>query len=187
MGDIGDIKDPAKGPEGVRFTYKVGGQGPHEWDWKYTNGELNPDPAKFAGVMYLCCGWGEKPGFDLRAFRRTIAWEARSLSGKVNVEFVIGGVDWVWDEDEKVKVDPPCPDSLRRKPLGTYTLTEVWQSFEVDLADIPEGEFLNVIGGFAWAITWGSNGIEMNPTAIPPEPREPKTFVIEIRNIRYEK
>jgi hypothetical protein len=187
MGDIGDIVNVEKGPEGVRFTIEVGGQGPHEWEWKYVQGELNPDPAKFAGVMYLCCGWGEKPGFDLRAFHRKIAWEARSLSGEVNVEFVIGGVDWIWDDGKRVKISPHCPDSLRQKRLGTYLLTGEWKSFEADLADIPEEEFVNVIGGFAWIITWGSNGIELNKTPTPPAPEEPETFIIEIRNVRYER
>jgi len=187
MGDTGDIKGPVKDPEGVRFTYEARGRGPHESGLKYIGRQLNPDPAKFAGVMYLCCGWGEIPGRDLRAFRRAIAWEARSLSGEVNVEFVIGGVDWIWDEDEKVKISPPCPDSLRRKHLGVVRLTEEWKEFEIALADIPEEEFVNVIGGFAWVITWGSNGMEPDPAATPPAPMEPKTFVIEIRNIRYER
>ena len=187
MGDTGDIKDPDKDPEGARFTYEVRGRGPHEGELKYKDGKLNPDPAKFAGVMYLCCGWGEKPGRDLRAFRRAIAWEARSLSGEVNVEFVIGGVDWIWDEDQKVRISPPCPDSLRRKHLGVVRLTEEWTEFEIALADIPEEEFVNVIGAFAWVITWGSNGMELDPAATPPAPIEPKTFVIEIRNIRYER
>lgn len=188
MGDIGDLIDPAKGPIGVRFRYDVQGRGPQEWDLKYlANKELNPNPAKFAGVMYLCCGFGDRPGFDLRAFRRAIAWEARSLSGEVNVEFVIGGIDWIWDEINRVKVSPPCPDSLKRKPLGIKTLNEQWQSFEVVLSDKPEEEFENVIGGFAWMITWGSSKIELNPTTTPPAPKNPTNFEIEIRNIRYEK
>jgi hypothetical protein len=179
LGDTGDIVNVDKGPEVVRFTLNTAGQGPHEWEYKYKNGELNPEPAKFGGVMYLCCGWGDRAGFDLRAFRRAIKWEARCLSGNVDVEFVIGGVDWVWDENNKVKVSPPCPDSLVRKPLGTHTLTEEWQSFEVDLLSKPDEEFVNVIGGFAWVITWGSNEIQPG--------MEPKTFVIEIRNIRFER
>lgn len=185
MGDTGDIRDPARGSEGVCFTYEVGGRGPREWEWKYVDCELNPNPARFVGVMYLCCGWGQQPGFDLRAFRRAVAWEARSLSDEVNVEFVIGGINWVWDEQEKIKVKPPCPDSLWRKSLGTYTLTEEWQSFQVDLSNMPEEEFVNVIGGFSWIITWGSNEIQPNEGGTGPQ--EPKTFEIEIRNIRYER
>jgi hypothetical protein len=184
MGDIGDIVNVSKGPEGVHFTYEVRGRGPQEWDWKYIDGELNPNPAKFAGVMYLCCGWGESPGFDLRDFHRAITWEARSLSGEVNVEFIIGGVDWEWDNTNKVKVTPPCPDSLRRKPLGVYTLNETWQLFNVELT-IPEEEFVNVIGGFSWVITWGSAGIQPNDQGTAPS--DPKTIEVEIRNIRYER
>jgi hypothetical protein len=187
MGDIGDIASVNKSSKGVQFTYQVAGRGPHEWDFKYVDGALNPNPAKFAGVMYLCCGWGDRPGFDLRDFRRAITWEARSLSGTVNVEFVIGGVVFVWDNEKKSKIKPPCPDTLRRKPLGIHTLDEMWQSFEVSLQDIPEEEFVNVIGGFAWVITWGSTGIEADETATPARPKVPKTFVIEIRNIRYER
>jgi len=187
MGDTGDIVNVNKDPEGVRFTYEARGRGTHEWQWKYINGVLNPNPARFAGVMYLCPpnNWGQEPGFNLRAFRRAIAWEARSLSDEVNVEFVIGGINWVWDEEKEVKVSPPCPDSLRRKSLGIYTLTEQWQSFEVELPDIPKEEFVNVIGGFAWLITWGSNEIQPNETGTGP--KEPRTFVIEICNIRYER
>jgi hypothetical protein len=178
MGDTGDIVNVAPEPDLVRFTYEAQGRGPQEWEYKYTSdGTLNPNSAKFAGVMYLCCGWGESPGYDLRPFRRAIAWEARSVSGDVTIEFVIGGADWIWDHETGRKIAPPCPDTLKRKPLGIFTVTEQWQSFEVDLTGRPEEEFVNVIGGFAWVITWGSNDVQPGGT--------PKTFVIEIRNVRY--
>jgi hypothetical protein len=187
MGDTGDIVDVSKGLESVRFKYEVKGMGPHHWDLKYINGKLNENPAKFAGILYLSPpnNFGQEAAFDLRADSRAIEWEARSLIGEVDVEFVIGGVNWVWDDEKKIKIKPPCPCSLRRKPLGTRTLTKEWQPFEVDLSNMPKEEFMNVIGGFAWVITWGSNDIQVNETGTGPE--QSKTFEIEIRNIRYKK
>jgi hypothetical protein len=188
MGDIGDIK-VRKSSEGVTFTYEIGGRGPHEWEYKYLdNGELNANPCQFAGVMYLhpANNFGQVPSFDLRAFRRAVSWQARSLTGEVVVEFLIGGINWIWDNENRIKIKPRCPDSLNQLSLGTYTLTEKWQPpFEVDLSYIPEEEFQNVIGGFAWIISWADNDIQVNKEG--KGPKAPRTFVIEIRNIRYER
>lgn len=191
MGDIGDLT-VAKEPEVIRFTYEADGRGPHEFDFKFIQidgdptSQLNPRPAQFAGVMYLNppSNFGTRPngGLDLRNFSRSITWEARSLTGEVNVEFVIGGVTWIWEDG--VKVDAPYPGSMRRTSLGIYTLTSDWgQPFEYDLSDKPEEEFECVVGGFAWVISWGSNGVKLNDEGTGAE--EPKTFIIEIRNIEY--
>jgi len=188
MGDIGDITTVQKNTDGVRFRYETQGRGPHEFEWKYVDGQLNTKPAQFAGVMYLSPpnNFGNQPGFDLRATRRVIKWEARSISGPANVEFVIGGVTWRWDHQQKKIVGVDCPDSLERNPLdGIKTLNGEWQSFEVDLSNLPPEEFSNVIGGFGWVISWGANGVELDSsTGLP---KAPKTFEIEIRNIRYER
>jgi hypothetical protein len=193
MGDIGDLIEVAKEPEMVRFTYEAEGREDHEWDLKYIQNagesipQLNPNPAQFAGVTYLNPpnNWGTVPdgGFDLRNFSQAITWEARSLTGEVNVEFVIGGVTWIWDEDARAKVEAPYPDSMDRTSLGIYSLTSDWQSFEVDLSNIPKEEFQYVVGGFAWVINWGSNGVKLNEEGTGSE--ELKTFIIEIRNIEY--
>lgn len=195
MGDIGDIT-VAELPEAVRFIYEAKGRGApeephkgsHEWEYKYINGELNLNPAKFAGVMYLNPpnNFGVDPngGFDLRSIRRVIKWEARSVEREVNVEFVIGGVTWIWDDESRERQDAPYPDSMPRLSLGIKTLTEDWQSFEFDLSGKPEDDFKRVVGGFAWVISWGSNGVQLNEEGTP-EPS--KTFTIEIRNIRYER
>lgn len=187
MGDTFDITI-LKYSEVVRFTYDAMGRGPHEWDYKYIGGEVNPQPAQFGGVMYLdppnnwgwCCG-----GFDLRGTRDAVKWEARSLNGPVNVEFVIGGVVWGWDDNNKERVTVPYPDSMPRNSLGVRSLTEVWQLFELDLSQLPEDHFKRVVAGFGWVIDWGSNGIQLNEAGTGPV--QPETFEIEIRNVRYER
>lgn len=187
MGDIGDI-DIARGAEIDRFTYEALGRGPHEWDWKCRDGKPNSEPAQFAGVMYLDPpnNWGANPGFDLRGNRRVLMWEARSVTGAVIVEFIIGGVDWVWDEKQECrKISPLCPDSMPRTVVGRATLTENWQSFSYDLTKVKEEYFKNLIGGFSWVITWGSNGVLLNQDRTGPV--QSKTFIIEIHNIRYER
>jgi hypothetical protein len=125
-------------------------------------------------------------GFDLRGIR-TIQWEARSLRGDVNVEFVIGGVKWKWDETEKeIQVcEPSSIDSMPRDGLGIYKLTDTWQEFRVDLTGHPESDFQCLVGGFGWVIGWGSNGVYLDEKQT--EAEQPKTFTIELRNIRYER
>jgi hypothetical protein len=188
-GTLGDIYDVRiiQTPISSIFEYETTGVGPHEWDYKYIGDKLNPTPAGFAGVFYLdppnnfgtVCG-----GFDLRGFRRLIEWEARSLDGEVNVEFIIGGVDWIWDEEKK-KVKPRYPDSMPRVSLGTRKLTTKWQSFEFNLLDRPEADFARVVNGFTWVINWNSNGLRFNKDRTGPE--QPKSFKIEIRNIYYKR
>ncbi len=187
MGDIGDV-NIVRDVGQDRFTYETIGREPHEWEYKYINGTPNPRPAQFAGVMYFDPpgNFGQEPGFDLRGIHRVLKWEARSVTGEITVEFIIGGAVWVWDEKERKRVSPSCPDSLRRVSLGMKKITESWQSFEYVLANIPEDNFKNVIGGFAWIIAWGDK-VQLNPTATPPRSLQPKTFTIEIRNIRYER
>jgi hypothetical protein len=187
MGDIGDITVNKKSDR-VEFTYETRGRSPHEWEYKYINQEINTDPAQFAGVMYVNPpnNWGTDPngGYDLRKTRKKIKWEARSLSGVINIEFVIGGVVWKWDENEKKKVNAPYFDSMRRLSLGIKELSSDWQPFENDLSDIPEEEFSAVVGGFAWVISWGSNDVQLNDQRTLAA--KSKSFVFEIRNIRYE-
>lgn len=189
MGDSGDIT-VEKSPEVVRFIYETKARGPHEWEWKYVKCELNSRPCQFAGVVYLDPpnNFGERPdgGFDLRE-SRYIRWEARSVTGTVNVEFVIGGIDWRWDDQKECpdRVSVPHPGSMPRVSLGIKTLTEHWQPFEYDLSNQPEDNLKRVVGGFAWVISWGSNQVRLNEAGTGPE--QPETFVIEIRNIRYER
>lgn len=97
MGDIGDVRmERSAGAD--RFTYETNGTGPHEWDYKYVDGVLNPKPAEFAGVMYLDPpnNFGQQSGVNLGGTRHVFSWEARSEESTVNVEFIIGGVVWMW-------------------------------------------------------------------------------------------
>jgi hypothetical protein len=188
-GIMGDIDDVTFGRYATldAFTYETKGRGPHEWDHTYVKGELNPRSARFAGVMYLSPpnNWGREGGFDLRGVRKAIKWEARSLAGDVNVEFVIGGVVWKWDHEKKTQVGVSCPDSMPRTSLGIRTLTSNWQPFDWDLSQLPEDAFKSVIGAFAWTIEWGSNGVDPNDAGTAAV--RPKTFKIELRNVRYER
>ena len=189
MGDVGDIQ--VERMIGFhRFIYKTYGRGPHEWDYKYIADSLNPLPAKFAGVMYLNPpnNWGIDPngGFDLRRLSQRIEWEARCDEvDSVNVEFIIGGVNWIWENAEKVGSPYPC--SMPRVSLGIKTLTSEWQHFEYKFSEsaLPKKYFCSVVGGFAWVISWGSNGIEINENGT--KPVQPKTFIIDIRNVFYKK
>lgn len=188
-GYMGDIKDiVVEQLDGTtRFTYETTGKGTHEWDYTYVGGEINNEPAGFGGVMYLNPpnNWGRQPGYDLRDFRRTLKWEARSLTGAVQVVFVIGGIDWEWDHIKKEQnYKLRCPDSMPRKAT-TKTLNEQWQSFDMELSNLPPEYFSSVVGGFAWLIEWGSNGVTFNKKRDGSETT--KKFIIEIRNIRYER
>ncbi|MCX5645049.1 MAG: hypothetical protein NTZ17_10260 [Phycisphaerae bacterium] len=191
MGDIGDLRPTARMEEADQFTYEPQGRGSHEYDYKYVNGILNERPAQFAGVMYLHPrgNWGTDPagGCDLRDVADVIRWEARAVDGTVNVEFLIGGITWTWDEMAKKKVPAPYPDSLPHTDLGTKRLTSEWKLFEVDLREKGRvrDDFKKVVGGFGWVITWAANGLKMSDDAL--SPNQKKVFIIEIRNIRYER
>jgi hypothetical protein len=181
MGDVDDVEISAGDEGGTQFIYTPTGKGQHEWSWKYKDNKLNPDPAKFVGVVYLnppddfgmspTCGW------DLRGFHR-ISWEARSLGGDLKVDFIVGGVNWMWHEEKGtwVKVTPPYPDSMPRvawmKPV-----TKDWQHFDVTIEQ-PTESFKRVVGGFAWTISWGANHVK---------PGDGRKLTLEIRNVRYEK
>jgi len=190
MGDIGDV-DVLRIAGSDQFIYEVMGRGPHEGDWKYVNGELNDRAAQFGGVMYLHPpnNWGTDPngGRDLHQTRDTIAWEARSLDQEVYVEFVIGGVNWIWDEEQCKKKGAPHPDSMPYTRLVVKKLTADWQSFEEDLKEkgLKEEDFKKVIGGFGWVISWPPNGIRSINEGKAPD--VVKKFQIEIRDIRYER
>ena len=182
VGDTGDIS-VAKEPGLVRFTYTEKGQGPQEWDWKYIDGRLNPAPCKCAGVLYLDppnnFGTDSLGGFDLRG-RHVLTWTARSLSGPVNVEFVIGGITWQWDKKTHVKIGVPYPDSMPRTSFGIQPLTQNWQTFQYDLSKVPKDDLRAVVAGFGWVINWDSNGVQFTGSG------QPKTFSIEIKDIAYE-
>lgn len=187
-GKTGDIGDVGIAPlaDLERFTYTTNGHGPHEYEWKWVDGKLNPEPAQFVGVMYLnpANNFGKDPtgGFDLRGYR-LVKWGARSLTGRVNVGFSMGGVTWVWDNKTLVQVTPPFPESLSVKTLGIQTLDSNWQEFEAPFA--PEDDLRCVINGFAWTINWPSNDVRLNETRTGPE--NPRTFQFEVRDIRYER
>lgn len=192
MGDTGDVAVAASPEDVVRFNYETKGRGPHEWDWKFVNGVRNPNPAKFAGVMWLNPpnAWGDLPecGYDLRRFRGTVVWEARSIGGRVNVEFLIGGVTWLWKQDEHGKwFRSPAPygDSMPRISLGIRSLSEEWQPFEASLSDLPEENFTRVVGAFGWTASWSNNAVESNDEGTAPV--EPKKLTFEIRDLRYKK
>jgi len=194
MGDTGDIRKVAGGtPNPIQFEYITNGEGPHEWEYKYINMESNLNPAQFVGIMFIDSagpgGTDPNNGYDLRGYK-LIKWEARSIQGSVNVEFVIGGVTWNWDEQTKKMISAPYPDSIK-SPISLLKpmLTPQWQEFEFVFRNEVEEEFLKcVVGVFGWVITWGDNGVKSirNTDGII-IPENPKIFGIEIRNIRYEK
>jgi hypothetical protein len=102
MGDTGDITiEEEPNNRLVRFRYDAHGREPHEWEYKYLDdGTKNAQLCKFAGVMFLDGNWGKTDGgYDLRG-KRKLGWQARSLSGMVNVQFLAGGVAWVWDKHQ---------------------------------------------------------------------------------------
>jgi len=191
MGDIGDLKPPARMAGMDRFIYEPMGMGPHEWEYKYVEGALNEKPAQFAGIMYLSPpgNFGTDPngGHDLADVADVLRWDARSIEQDVHVEFLIGGITWVWDELARKKVQAPYPDSLPNTSLGAKKLTPQWRTFEVDLRERGRvrGDFRRTIGGFGWVITWAANGLEATDDGL--EPTEKKTFTIELRNICYER
>jgi hypothetical protein len=190
MGNTGDVTIGAGESGGHQFIYETKWRGPHEWDQKYVADKPNPELPQWAGVMYLSPpnAWGtdSRGGYDLRGFRR-IVWKARSLEGTVNVEFIIGGVTWMWDDKRRKKVDSPYPDTMPNISLGTKKLTPQWQSFDDGgkLSELSEDNFKRVVGGFGWIITWGSNGIELNDERTGP--KEIKKFKIEISDVHYER
>ena len=180
MGDIGDITK-AEEPEShlVRMTYEAKGREPHEWEYKYIDGKINPNPCRFAGIMLIDGDWGRTPGagYDLRGFT-TISWEARSLSGSVFVRFVAGGANWVWSEKTRTIVGAPYPDSLPNLQLGEPELTGQWRHFEFHLAkNTTAADLQAVVAPFGWIISLDSNQGNHG---------QPGKFVIEVRNISYE-
>ena len=180
MGDIGDImKDEEPGNHLIRMTYEAKGRGPHEWEYKYIDGKINPNPCGFAGIMLLDGDWGQTPGagYDLRGFT-TISWEARSLSGDAFVQFVAGGANWIWDEKTKTKVAAPYPDLLPNLQLREPPLTGQWRHFEFPLDKNATAKDLQaVVAPFGWIISLNSNKGNHG---------QPGKFIIEVRNISYE-
>jgi Caspase domain len=186
MGDIDDVQI-LPGVGSYIFEYTTKGKGPHEWNYKYVNGQLNPRPAAFGGVFYLTppnnfgtvCG-----GVDLSEFRH-LKWDARSLSDEVYVEFIIGGINWIWDEIAKKPVEPKYKEKLPRISLGFKRLTSQWQTFDADLSKRPSPELSRVLNAFSWVVPWSANGVRFNEDHTGPD--QQKTFRFEIKNVRYEK
>src|SRR5579864_6647375 len=158
MGDVDDIEIGTGEGGATQFVYTPKGLGQHEWTWKYKDNQENKDPAKFGGVVYLSppddFGMSPDCGWDLRGFHRVV-WEARSPGQNINVEFIIGGVNWLWHQEKGKweKVPPPHPDSMPRIGLGTKPLSNDWQKFEAEIQQPPES-FKRIVGGFSWIITW---------------------------------
>ena len=181
IGDIGDVRieDGSNGAD--RFAYTPAGEGPHEWEWKFVEGRPNNVPTKFGGVIYyrskLPAAPGASPedGVDIQCCRKKIVWEAHSIGGAVKAEFVCGGIDWRWTP-EGTQSALPYGDTLTKQGLGTYTLTDAWQTLEYPLSETghKKDDFRRVIGGFGWVIVWPSK-----------DPQPTKTVTIELRNIRY--
>jgi hypothetical protein len=213
IGDINDIEILPQSPGLIRFTYTPTGRPPHEWDWKYLNdGSLNPAPAAFGGALYLSptnsFGMVKDSGYDLRGhwwnwtstFKR-LAWEARVISPEVTagrdgaanqtvrVEFVLGGVNWAWvQRDGKgEKGTVPYPDTMPQMSLGTRELSTQWQAYDDKgrLLEEPDESFKRVVGGFGWTIRPKSTGLNSGKVGV--DSLEPETYVIEIRNVRYER
>jgi len=188
-GDIGDITISHK-DDVIRFVYKTEGRGPHQWDYRFVHKELNPEPARFAGIMALNPPneWGthRKCGFDLTRYAGgLIRWEARALEQTVYAQFVIGGVNWIWNEKTKEKEDSPFPDTMPLTFLGgPKKLTKEWQPFEHRLPDTAS-YFRRVVGGFGWTVAWSDNDVVPARTGQGPE--VVKLLEIEVRRIRYER
>ena len=184
MGDVGDVEIGFGSGGSRQFTYIPMGREPHEYRWKYRDNQLTKEPAKFAGVIYLnpADDFGSSPscGWDLRGFHR-VTWEARS-AGKddIDVDFFVGGIDWVWQQKDGkwTTVSPPYPDSMPRAGLGSKNLTHEWQTFH-ESVDQPAESFKRVVGGFGWSMSWGSRHSENHDDKSP--------LILELRNIRYEK
>ena len=189
MGDIGDVSINRQS-DVDRFTYDVKGRGPHEWDYKYVHCRLDSMPARFAGVIYLDppnnFGEARTGGYDLRGFRR-LKWEARCLTGEVYTEFVVGGVNWKWNDTVACPQteSTPFPCSMPRTSLGIKRLTADWQPFEYEFSADLESQLCRVVGGFAWTIAPTSNGVTWDLDR--PTPNVPAVFSIELRGIRYER
>lgn len=186
MGDIGDITIA-----GAEFSYITGGEGPHEYEWKYeSDGRTESSrPSQFGGVVWLsppgAFGTAPDGGYDFRGFRG-IEWEARAVGGPVEVEFFIGGIDRVWKQNADGRwefVRAPYPDTMPRTSLGIRKLTNEWQKFRVSLSDRPESNFARVVGGFGWIATWGNNGVR--PTESGMRPSEVKETRFEVRKVFY--
>ena len=179
MGDIGDLQIAAGDGGSDRFVYTPAGGGPHEWEYKFINGEENPAPARFAGVMYINSMITSEPGArsgdgqDLRRWQRRIEWEARSIDDKADVEFVAGGITWAWDLKTRKTVLLPYPDTLPKLSLESHSIGAgpTWTHCEFDLAKahLPPEKFQRVIGAFGFVIKAPSK----------------RPITIEIRNVRY--
>lgn len=184
-GDVGDVAIK-QGDKGVqRFIYEPRGRGDHEWDYKYLDGELNREPARQGGVMWLSPAndWGKSPrcGYDLRNLKPSvIRWDARCEGhDPCNVTFVVGGVHWQWSKTDKqgwAKTKVPHGDTIPVTHLGIKKLSNEWSSFECQLPDTYD--FSRVVGAFGWQMTWDANGIK--------SAQNDKKFILEVRNVRYE-
>lgn len=189
LGDTEDIDIQTGSNAAVRFVCHLQGRGPHEWDYKYINGQENREPARFVGVMFLNPpdNWGRLPGgWDLRGYER-IRWQGRSLGDDVAVEFVVGGVTWEWacPSGKWERATVPYPDTLPRVSLGTRTLTKSWQEFTVSFRDLgvdTTNDALScVVAAFGLVLKWPPR---KSPDSGDVLPRPVSEF--EIREVMYE-
>jgi len=183
MGDVGDITIQ-KNDSIIRFFYSGMGNEPHESENKYLdNGTLNSRAARFGGVMFLnpANNYGDQIGWDLRNFHKSLDWEARTVDGKCNVKFLVGGIRWKWI-DGKIFRDVPYPDSMNARNFGIKTLNTSWQKFSANLSNIPINEFSNVIGGFGWTISPDDQGFTDDADT---GSQNSGICTIEVKNIQY--
>jgi hypothetical protein len=110
---------------------------------------------------------------------------AENPSTSINVLFVIGGVDWQLNDNTMEMVTVPYPDSLPRTNLGTKALHQDWQRFEAPLTELEKSNLQCVLGGFGWVISWSSNRVIPNDTQSGPA--RPRHFILELRNIQYDR
>jgi hypothetical protein len=194
MGDQGDIEF-SKLPGEMEFTYKTNGKDPHQWEYKYINGEKNPNPAKFAGIMLADGDWGNKAGdgYDLR-WHKEIRWKAciqegsdLNNDGDLVVEFVAGGISWRINDALKKNEPVPFPDSLPKQSLGIYTLKKCpdGEVMSFSLSNMHQEDLQKVIGGFGWIVSWAPNDVVANSSGTGPE--QAKTFTISISEVQYVK
>jgi hypothetical protein len=142
MGDLAAIQidtrstaAPASGQTCVRLTYSA--QGAHGWSGIYWLPVPTVSP-NWKNVVF---------GYDLRGMAPVkLKWKARGSVGGENVQFFLGG---------GTPIGARCPDSMpkRTSTPTTVTLSTAWQSFEIDVSDVPAEQLEHLVGGFGWVAT----------------------------------
>jgi len=179
MGDVDDIEEinqsstdaPYSGLTDIKIVYNARGKGNHFCPF----GIKSESICQWVGLYWLNpadnFGSIKAAGLNLTGFQKLSFW-ARSDAGSsgVVVKFLVGGAGC------QIPIPPPYPDSLcPPRNSGWQRLTDQWQHFEISLKD---ADLTYVIGGFAWVIDWGSNGISLD---------NPKRIVLYLDEIRFER